>query len=68
MVKCNQLYIRYGSKVILWLNVIVSTSDMEESYYMVKRDCLYIRYGSKVIIWLNLIVSTSYMEARLFYD
>jgi len=29
MVKHNRFYIRYGSKVILWLNVIVSTSDME---------------------------------------
>ena len=29
MVKRNCLYIGYGSKVIIWLNVIVSTSDME---------------------------------------
>jgi len=29
MVKRNCFYIGYGSKVILWLNVIVSTSDME---------------------------------------
>jgi len=33
MVKCNQLYIRYGSKVMLWLNVIVSTSDMEAKLF-----------------------------------
>jgi len=29
MVKRNRFYIRYGSKVIIWLNVIVCTSDME---------------------------------------
>jgi len=29
MVKRNRFYIRYGSKVIIWLNVIVSISDME---------------------------------------
>ena len=53
--------------MILWLNVIVSTSDMEASYYMVKRNRFYIRYGSNVIPWLNVIVSTSDMEAKLFY-
>jgi len=29
MVKRNRFYIRYGSKFIIWLNVIVSISDME---------------------------------------
>jgi len=67
MVKHYRFYIRYGRKVILWLNIIVSTSDMEASYYMVKRTRFYIRYGSNVIPWLNVIVSTSDMEAKLFY-
>ena len=29
MVKGDRFCIRYGNKVILWLNVIGSTSDME---------------------------------------
>jgi len=33
MVKLNRFYIRYGSKVILWLNVIVSLSDMEAKLF-----------------------------------
>jgi len=33
MVKLNCFYIRYGNKVILWLNVIVTTSDMETKLF-----------------------------------
>jgi len=33
MVKLNCFYIRYGSKVILWFNVIVSLSDMEAKLF-----------------------------------
>jgi len=51
MVKRNRFYIIYGSKVIIWLNVIVSISDMEAKF-------------SK---WLKVIVSTLDMEAKLLY-
>jgi len=33
MVKPNCFYIRYGSKVIIWLNIIVSISDMEAKLF-----------------------------------
>jgi len=33
MVKRNGFYIRYGSKVIIWLNIIVSTSDIEAKLF-----------------------------------